>query len=630
MNRYILLAFMLLLLAGCANQHYNKGVKEYDNYAFASAIENFEKALEKDSTNAKAQIKLAESYRLVNDYQKAEAMYAKVINLPESKPEDKMHYAKLLMSANKHEEAANMLRLYLQTNPDDKSARSLLEACTYIELFMEDTSRYALNAIPLFTNVSMFGAVKYKNGIAYTAEKSATGKANPWTGNSYLDIFYNYKQNGDWQTEAPIGGDMAGKFHEGPVTFNQDGTYAIVTRSNYKKGSKLDKNEENVNHFGLYEMNFKDGKWSDPKALPFNNADYSVGHGSLSGDGKTLYFTSDMPGGFGGSDLYVSTFDGTTWSAHQNLGDLINSSGNEVFPSLHNDNVLYFSSDGLASLGGLDIFKTERENGKWSSPSNLNFPLNSTADDFAFIINKDDTTGFLSSNRAGTDRIFEWAKVAPVLLVDGLCINQNNGEPLAGVTVKLLNLTDGTETSVVTGSDGKFNFNLRPDKKYRVEGSKNDLFTQSHEFSTEGKTQTETITLQFEFDEIVVAKADDKNAKTYKVDNIYYDYDQFEIRPDAAQELNKLVKMLKDNQTVKIELHSHTDSRASSQYNLNLSNQRAQAAVEYLISQGIDASRVKSKGFGKSKLINRCKDGVECSEEEHQQNRRTEFIVTEK
>jgi len=630
MNRYIVTALIALLLAGCANQHYNKGVKEYDNFAYASAIKNFEKALEKDSTNAKAKIKLAESYRLVNDYKNAERLYAQVIQLPESKPEDKMHYAKLLMSANKHEDAANMLRLYLQSKPDDKSARALLEACSYIELFMEDTSRYELQPIPLFTNVSMFSPVKYQKGIAYTAERSGSGVTNPWTGFSYLDIYYNYKENGIWQTEAAIGGDMEGKFHEGPVSFNKDGTYAIVTRSNYKKGSKLDKNEQNVNHFGLYEMHYKNGKWSDPKALPFNNPDYSVGHGSITADGKTLYFTSDMPGGFGGSDLYVSTNDGTTWSTPKNLGDKINTSGNEVFPAVHTDNVLYFSSDGLASLGGLDIFKTEKEGDSWSSPKNLNFPLNSTADDFAYIINQDDTTGYLSSNRKGTDRIFEWAKVAPALILDGLCINQNNNEPLAGVTVKLLNLTDNTTSEVVTGADGKFKFNLKPDKNYRVEGSKNDLFTQSEEFNTHGKTEGETITLKFLFDEIVVAKTDDKNAKTYKVDNIYYDYDQFEIRPDAAQELNKLVKMLKDNKTVKIELHSHTDTRASSQYNMNLSNKRAKAAVDYLISQGIEASRLSSKGFGKSRLINRCKDGVECSEEEHQQNRRTEFIVTEK
>jgi peptidoglycan-associated lipoprotein len=625
MKKYLLPVLVAILVTGCANQHYNKGVKDYNDFAYASATENFEKALEKDSTNAQAQIKLAESYRLINDYKNAERMYAKVIQLPESTPEDKMHYAKLLMSANKHEDAANMLRLYLQSRPDDKSARALLEACTYIELFMEDTSRYALNAIPLFGNVSMFGPVKYKKGIAYAAERSDGGKTNPWTGNSYLDIFYNYQENGEWQTQSAIGGDMEGKFHEGPVTISQDGTFAIVTRSNYKKGSKLDKNQDNVNHFGLYEMNFKNGKWSDPKALHFNSTDYSVGHGSLTPDGKTLYFTSDMPGGFGGSDLYVTTFDGTSWSIPKNMGDQINTSGNEVFPSVHTEDILYFSSDGWASLGGLDIFKVERDGDNWSSPKNLNFPLNSTSDDFSYIINKDDTTGFLSSNRGGVDRIFEWAKVAPKIMVEGICLNKTTGTPLSGVAVKLINKTDGTERVVMSGDDGKFNFNLRADKEYRVEGTKDNYFTQSHDFNTLGVKEEKTIRLEFSFDEIVVG-----GDKKYTVENIYYDYDKWDIRPDAAQELNKLVKMLNDNKTIKIELHSHTDTRASSQYNLNLSNQRAKAAVDYLISQGIDASRVKSKGFGKSKLINRCKDGVECSEEEHQQNRRTEFIVTEK
>jgi peptidoglycan-associated lipoprotein len=625
MNRYIITVLSALIITGCANQNYNKGVKEYDNYAYASAINYFEKALEKDSANTKAKIKLAESYRLVNDYKNAERLYAQVILLPESKPEDKIHYAKLLMSANKHEDAANMLRLYLQGNPDDKMARSLLEACTFIELFMEDTARYELSPIPLFSNATMFSAVKYRKGIAYAAERSSGEKINPWTGNSYLDIYYNYRENGIWQTEAPVGGDMDGKFHEGPVTFNKSGEYAIVTRSNYKGGGKLDKNKENVNHFGLFEMSFKNGKWSDPKALPFNSPDYSTGHGSLTEDGKTLYFTSDMPGGFGGSDLYVSTFDGTTWSTPKNLGDIVNTRGNETFPSVHNEDVLYFSSDGHATLGGLDIFKIEFENGNWGKPKNLNFPLNSTSDDFSYIINPDDTSGYLSSNRKGVDRIYEWAKVPQFIILNGLCVMKNDGTPLSGVTAKLTNITDGTEKEILSGADGKFNFNLKLNKEYKIEGIKENYFTQSAVVSTLGKTQSETIDIVFTFDEIVVG-----GDKKYTVENIYYDYDKWDIRPDAAIELNKLVKLLSDNKTIKIELHSHTDSRASGQYNMNLSNQRAKAAVDYIISQGIDAGRLSSKGFGESKLLNKCKDGVVCSEEEHQQNRRTEFIVTQK
>lgn len=624
MNRISIFALLVLLVSACANQQFKKGLKSYDNLAYADAITQLEKALEKDSTNAEAIITLADAYRLTNDYGKAEKMYQKVVTLPESKSEHKLQYARILMSANKHDQAANMLRLYLKDKPDDNVAKSLLEASNYIELFKEDTGAYQLTELPLLTNASMMSPVKYKSGIAYAAERVGGGKTNPWTGYTYYSIYHTQMENDQWQPQSKIMQGVSGKYHEGPITFNAAQDHAVITRSNYKSGSKLESNEEDINNFGLFETRLVEGKWTDPKPMPFNSTEYSVGHGSLSADGKTLYFTSDMPGGHGKSDLYVSTFDGTSWSNPTNLGPTINTAGSEVFPTLHKDSVLYFSSDGQPSLGGLDIFKTTKAGSKWSTPSNMNFPINSTADDFTILINEDDTTGFLTSNRKGNDRIFHFVKAPPSLEVSGIATMKETAEPISGVTITLINKTDGTEQTVVTGADGTFDFDLLADKEYRVTGEKDGLFTQSHEFSTIGKTRSEKIKLEFEMDQVVIGG---DPPKFYTVDNIYYDYDRSNIRPDAAKELNKLATLLKDNPTLIIELHSHTDSRASAEYNMNLSNQRAKAAVDFLVSKGIAKSRLKHKGFGESQLKNHCKDDVECSEEEHQENRRTEFII---
>src|SRR5690606_22298019 len=269
---------------------------------------------------------------------------------------------------------------------------------------------------------------------------------------------------------------------------------------------------------------------------------------------------------------------------------------------------------GQPSLGGLDIFKVEKTNDGWSTPSNMNFPLNSTADDFSILI-INDSTGYLTSNRRGNDRVFEFVKVPPVILIAGSALEKESGNPITGVTVKLINETDGTEKILTTDATGKFEFNLLPNKKYRIEGSKDGYFKQSFDLSTADKARSETIDLVFEMDHVVIGG---DPPKFYTVDNIYYNYDEWEIRSDAARELDNLAKLLKDNDNLIIELHSHTDSRASKGYNQDLSNKRAKAAVDYLISKGIPASRLGHKGFGENRLLNHCKDDVECTEEEHQ------------
>ncbi len=380
-----------------------------------------------------------------------------------------------------------------------------------------------------------------------------------------------------------------------------------------------------------------DGKWSEPTELSFNNISYSVGHPTLSEDGKTLYFSSNMPGGYGGSDIYKSSYDGTNWGEPINLGKTINTPGNEVFPYISNKGKLYFSSQGHQTLGGLDVFMSDNNGGVWSAPVNLAYPMNSSQDDFAIAINDNDTTGYISSNRSGVDQIYEYIQVPTTFVVEGIASLKAGLEPMEGVNITLINKTDGDTARVTTGKDGKFKFNLLPAKSYVLQGTKDGYFNVSESFETGKKAEQKTINLKFEIDEIVESESgtgsgnpadgSETASKTYDVGNVFYDYDKAEIRPDARPTLDKLVKLLNDNPKINIEIQSYSDSRGSASYNQALSNRRAAAVVNYLAGKGIAQKRLQSKGFGESQPVNKCVDGVECTEAEHQKNRRTEFIV---
>jgi len=399
-------------------------------------------------------------------------------------------------------------------------------------------------------------------------------------------------------------------------------------------------NEENENQFFLYTSKKEDGEWSDPEKLSFNNVDYSIGHPSLSEDGSTLYFSSDMPGGYGGSDLYKSTYDGSNWSQPVNLGSSINTPANEVFPHVDKKNKLYFSSEGHRTLGGLDVFVSEQVAGVWSSPINLAYPLNSSRDDFAILVNEDDTTGFVSSNRSGIDMVYSYQRIPAIFVLKGIAKNKAGDLPIEDVTITLINFTDGDTAIYTTDETGSFRFSLLPEKKYKVIGEKEGFFTLTEEFETDRGRMEKDITLSFEIDEIVASdegtgSGNPKDgsataAKVYEIGDIYYDYDKSDIRPSAQPALDKLAKLLKDNPAVKIEIHSHADSRGGDSYNMNLSNRRAQSVVNYLVKAGVSKANLSSKGFGESQPVNKCIDGVECSEAEHKENRRSEFIVVDK
>lgn len=630
----------LAILASCSNGYIKSGDKEYENLSYSKAISKYEKALKGQPDNIDVKLKLANAHQQLNQSDQAENYYRQVADSIDLPVEEKLYFAQVLMKNNKYEEAVPYLEQYLAANPNDQLARDLLASATTVDELKEDSLAYMLTPLPLDFTVSMFGPTPYGKGLVFAGETEITSAAatNPWTGYSFLDMFYVEKDaSGNWDIAKNFSPELNGRFHDGPATFNAAQDMIIYTRSAMKNEKKQLVNENNENQFYLYQSRKVDGKWTEPVELPFNSPSYSVGHPSLSADGKTLYFSSNMPGGYGGSDIYKVSYDGTTWGEPINLGKTINTAGNEVFPTISKKGKLYFSSQGHQTLGGLDIFVSENRAGIWSTPVNLAYPMNSSQDDFAIAINDNDTTGYISSDRSGVDMIYEYTQVPSTFVVDGIASLKANSLPIDGVVITLINLTDGDTARVTTGKDGKFKFNLLPSKSYVLKGEKPGHFTVSEAFQTGNKPEPKTINLKFDIDEIVEseggtgsgipADGSDTATKTYDIGEVFYDYDKSEIRNDAKPTLDKLVTLLNDNPKIKIEIQSHSDSRGSQSYNNQLSNRRAASVVNYLTSKGINKARLQSKGFGESQPVNKCTDGVECSEAEHQKNRRTEFIV---
>lgn len=625
MRNYRIISALIVFLVGisivsCTNSRVYKGDRFYDGVAYSKAIPFYEKVYKKHPEKVGGN--LAEAYYLTGQSEDAEKVYKELIERGTTDQVDYTKYAKVLMMNDKHEEAQEVLQKYVNQNPNNEMASRMLESTEKLNDRFRDTTLYELTAISLPDFTNTYSTTKYKDKIVFVADKQVgKSKQSAWTGNSYVSLYETSVSNdGTWSSPKELEGNINGKYHEGPAVFTKDGEKVFFTRSNYTK-RKLEVNDENTNNLKLFTADFVDNKWVNLEELPFNSDDYSVGHPTLSPTEDTLYFISDMPGGLGGTDLYYSVAKNGTWSAPVNLGTTVNTAQNEMFPYYHHDGALYFSSEGHNSMGGLDVFETELKGDSWAKPENLNYPVNSTKDDFAFLLEEDGTFGYLSSARSGDDKIYTFVKNPPTFNLIGFVHEKGNRTPMPGATIEVTNQDTGDTFTLVSDEEGNFSTAIDHETIYKALASKEDHFSKSEVVSTKGLKYSEDIYVEFEIEKMVIDEP-------IEIENIFYDFDKWNIRADAAVELDKLVKILNDNPNIEIELGSHTDSRGTDAYNQNLSNRRAKSVVDYLVKRGIDKNRLTWKGYGESKLVNGCKDDVPCSEADHQKNRRTEFTVT--
>ncbi|PSR57458.1 hypothetical protein AHMF7605_25545 [Adhaeribacter arboris] len=633
MNRFYLI-LLLAVLAGFTScktlSSVGKADKKFAQGEYDDAIRLYQNALKNTKEPGPVNFKLAESYRLSNRIAQAETNYQAAINTGLKKEEAIFYYGLALKANAKYNEAGAQFTRYAQSGSSKTLvARAKLEAAN-------------MSAIPGIINTKTYNEIKtldqlntaaaefaptMLNGELYFAS-TRDGKKYSGNGEGFNDLFAlrfddptQMMGGAVRKVGEPINTPEA---HEAAVTFSKDGTTMIFARSNTGKR----KGTLNVD---LYVSRFK-GSWSEPRLLSVNSKDAWDSSPALSPDGKTLYFSSDRKGGQGGNDIYRSTLDGQgRFSTPENLGPEINTPGNENFPFVTEDGTLYISSDGHPGLGNLDIFRVE--NGK---PVNLGVPVNSNADDFApYIVN--DESGYFSSNRPGgkgSDDIYFFKKAKPKLVnfyvdvtVRELLPNTTNYKPMSRIRVELQDAKGTAVDQAFTTPDGKLSFKLDTATAYSILAENPGYFAARQTVSTIGKTPPQAQLTKPETDirltaDLVLSKI--VKDKAIVVENIYYDLDKANIRPDAAIELDKIVQTLNDNPKITIELSSHTDVRGKDAYNLDLSQRRAQSAVDYIISKGIAPNRITAKGYGETRLI--VKNAK--TEEEHQRNRRTEFKVT--
>lgn len=631
-----LLLLLVLLLGACGTGKYlSKGDKRFEQEQYERAIGYYKQALSKDSGSGEINYRIAEAYRRSNRIAQAAPYYKAALN-GGFKREDTYYYYGLALKANgQYEEALNEFRDYARvgTNPQLKTlaAKEVENFSTVSDIISGDQKYEVHNLAALNTNASEFAPYVLNNELVFSSSRGG-GKRYLGNGEGFLDIFAATLTDaaaGLTDSAATVavhqfkGIDVEG-LHDALATFANDGSTMVFARSN--EGTK--KGRQNVDLFLSLNRN---GTWSEPKLLNINDPSAWDSSPAFSPDGKTLYFSSSRKGGLGGNDIYKSTLDDNgRFSAPENLGPGINTAGNESFVSVGPDGVLYIASDGLPGLGNLDLFRVEN-----GTPVNMGQPVNSPGDDFGIFL-QDTTAGYFSSNREGgrgNDDLYYFGKPRRkqvVFVIDGTLyqVREGAGQRTAVPDRPVVLLDDQGKRidGVVTIAGGKFSFTLDSASAYSVIAEKPGFFTARQSITTVGKTPPQSelhegknevrLTATLVLNEIVKEKA-------IVLENIFYDFDKAEIRPDAAVELDKLVQILEDNPKISIELSSHTDARGSDTYNQTLSQRRADSAVEYIISKGIDRSRITAKGYGESRLV----VPNATTDEEHQRNRRTEFKV---
>jgi outer membrane protein OmpA-like peptidoglycan-associated protein len=500
---------------------------------------------------------------------------------------------------------------------------------------------YQIKNLDVNTKYSDFGVSYYGADAIYASAKPQDNKSRKdWTnGQPYLDLYRGLIDGTGEIIDSEPFSDIDTKYHESNAVFTKDLKTVYFTRNNYFDG-QYGKDTLGWNNLKMFRADIgEDGNWVNVTPMPFNDDNYSVGHPALSPDEKTLYFTSDMPGSMGETDIFTATINADgSYGSPMNMGSQVNTYGKEMFPYVSKKGNLYFSSDSRGGQGGLDVYVVPLNN-RTVAPVNLGSPINSPQDDFAFIIDNDKKSGYFSSNRTGgkgDDDIYYFDELkSPDLkcsqVIAGTVRDKSNGALLPGSLVTLYKGSEKLET-VIVGSDAAFSFpKMDCASTYRVTGEREYYKGAEETVTTTEEADLELgLDLNLDPDKDAIAKTEGLDRCQYALDNIntiYFDLDKYYIRPDAAIELEKIVKVMNRCQDIKIEARSHTDSRASDAYNVTLSQNRAQSTVDYIISRGILADRLTAKGFGETQLVNRCSNGVKCSEAEHQVNRRTEFVI---
>jgi outer membrane protein OmpA-like peptidoglycan-associated protein/tetratricopeptide (TPR) repeat protein len=617
-NLYIVLSFGLMSISLVAqNKNTKTADKLYSSYEYVDAAKEYQKLVDNGKADGYVYKQLADTYYNMFNTSEATTWYAKATESQQD-AETYFRYAQMLKASGKYEEANKQMSKFAAMAPNDQRAKAFKENPNYVPKLIGKTPGYTAKSLEVSGDKSDFGAVLYDNDLYFTSSRNSSRKNYGWNEEPYLDIYKATLGDSGTFSEATTVTSLNSKFHDGPLTISTDGNTVYFTSDSFREGlfERDKKNKLKLGKNNIYKAT-KDGNgWGNVKSLPFNSKEYSTSNPSLSRDGKTLYFSSDMPNSLGGVDIWkVAVNEDGTYGAPENLGSKVNTEGNESFPFIADDNkTLFFASSGRQGLGGYDIYQIDLSNG--SEAQNLGKPINTEKDDFAFTFNKAKNQGFFSSNRNGNDDIFG---ATPICAVDVLTTvtNAKTGVILADAKVSILDDKNNIIATESSNGRGEVKFKVECDKAYTIQASKDGFDGNSFPVAKR-KGGESIVSAALQPIDVIVTPTE------IILKPIYFEYNKSNITQEGAFELDKLVQVMKNNDQLVIMAKSHTDSRGSDQYNLDLSDRRAKSTVQYIISKGINASRISGKGFGETEPKVQCDP---CTEEQHSQNRRSEFLI---
>ncbi|TGD59372.1 OmpA family protein [Flavobacterium humi] len=612
--------------------------KKYDRYDYVDAISTYERVAEKGYKDEKMFQKLGNAYYFNAELAKAEKWYKALFAMnPNQEAEYYYRYAQTLKSIGDYEKANKMMEEFNKKSGNDQRAKLYASQKNYLEEIKANSRRYDISDAGINSEYSDYGSSFLNNKLVFASARDTSGafkKVFKWTNQSYTNLYSaEIKPTGAMGKPVRFTKIINSRFHESTPVFTKDGQTMYFTRNNYLNGKK-GKDSENSTLLKLYKAVLKQGEWSNVIELPFNSNEYSVAHPALSPDEKTLYFASDMPGTLGQSDLFSVKINADgSYGDPVNLGKTINTEGRETFPFLSEDNELYFASDGRPGLGGLDVFVSNLgNNNRFQEVKNIGEPINGPQDDFAFLIDSKTQSGFFTSNREGGHgyddiyRFKEWREPVCAQSLSGIITDQETKMVLPGSKVSLFDEQFTLLKETIANEKGVYVFEVECGKTYYIRAEKAEYETKEGKITIENATGNSELSLQLE-QRIKPVKEGTDLAKILDIPIIYFDLDKSFIRSDAAFELEKIVAVMQQHPKMRIDIRSHTDSRQTHKYNEGLSDRRAKSTMAWLVQNGIEARRITAKGYGETQLVNHCADGVTCTEEEHQANRRSEFII---
>ena len=623
-NLYITLSFMLATMAVTAQNKSTKiADKHFNRMEYVEAAEEYLKLTEKGKADGYVYKQLADSYYNVFNYKEAAKWYDKAIAAGTADSETYYRYAQMLKAAGRYEEGNKQMMQFAKMVPNDQRAILFMKDPNYLPKLRNQTKLFDEKVLDINDEkYGSFGPVLTDdNTLYFTSSRNKARKTYGWNEQPYLDLYSStHNANGTFSEPVPVEG-INSKWHDGPADVTADGKTMYFASESFKESKQFERNKEANSKEGqlyLYRATKQGDTWGNIQPLPFNDKRWSCSDPAISKDGKTLYFASDREGSIGDTDIWkVEVKGANSYGEPVNLGKKVNTEGKENFPFITDDGHLYFTSNARSGFGGYDIYVVDLANG--GEPMNVGAPINSPQDDFSFTFNTTKNMGYFASNRSGMDKLYS---ATPVCGVEAIVMvkDANTGKPLASANVAILDEQNNVIESKMTGADGKVTYAVDCDRAYTVQVTASKY--ESNTFPI-AETHGGKVTVNANLKPIIVVV----DPPFVKLNPIFFEFDKSNITKEGAFELDKLVEAMKNDEKMVIMVKAHTDNRGSDKYNMRLSNRRAKATVQYVISKGIAKERISGEGFGESQPKVDCKDN--CTEEQHAENRRSEFVIVE-